>query len=205
MSNRRDYLSECNDQKVPVEDFQRAFCSRCMQPECGRSQHGTTKFDQRTLTWEERLFLNVPTMTKDDPRYLPIVGQDFRTVDTGRTSVAFPNAPPVWNDPRDIPQNPPPPPVTKAEPVPTMPEPEARPSMETETPLAPPPPAGVRNLPRHLLLMNTPPQPTMLPGAPEQQAPADPWAGPVPKEDAPPPAPIVKKGARIKFGGGGVE
>lgn len=196
MSNRRDYLAECNDQGVSVQDFQAAFCTRCSQPECTRSQYGKSKFDQRTMTWEDRLFLSVPQMSKDDPRYLPIVGQDFRTIDTGRTTVAFPNAPPQWNDPRDLPKNPPPPPVTEASPEPIMPET----SGGAKAPGAPPHPVGVRNLPRHLLLMNTPSQPAMLPGAPELQAPADSWAGPVPKEEPPPPAPVVKKGARIKFG-----
>jgi hypothetical protein len=165
--------------------------------------HGKSKFDQRTLTWEDRLFLKVPRMEKDDPRYLPIVGQDFKTVDVSRTTVHFPNAAPRWNDPRELPKESEVPEALE-EPKPSISSPDPLPPFEkVETSLAPPSPAGVKNLPRHLLLMNAPSQPTMLPGAlpAQQQAFADPWLVPASKED--PSAPIVKKGARIKFGATG--
>jgi len=201
MSNRKDFLAECNEHGVPVPDFQAAFCSRCMQPECTRSQHGKSKFDRRTLTWEDRLFLGVPKLSESDPRYLPILNADFRTISEGPTKVSIHN--PSWNDPRDIPKN-------SAEiakvPLGTV-SIESQPPLEEnpEKSLAPTLPSVVKDLPKHLLLLNAPAQPSMLPGALQQPQP-DPWAGPVPKGEPLPSAPIVKKGAKIKFGGSsGVE
>jgi hypothetical protein len=87
MPSRRDYLKECHSQIVkqvkenlPLEDFGSAYCVRCLQPECSRSTHGVTKFDQRVATWQKRLFLKVPRMDKSDPRFGEIASKEFHPV-----------------------------------------------------------------------------------------------------------------------------
>lgn len=80
MSDRRDNLSECNNLKVPVEDFKLFWCNRCLQPECTRSLYGKTKFEQRVTTWLDRLFLNVPRMDTGDPRFSDISRKEFHPV-----------------------------------------------------------------------------------------------------------------------------
>lgn len=85
---------------LPIPEFQEAFCSRCTQPECTRSLTSTSKFDQRVQNWEERLFIKVPRMSKDDPRYEPIVtmGQKFQTLETSQSS--------EWVDPNQMERKP---------------------------------------------------------------------------------------------------
>lgn len=87
MPVRRDFLKECHSQLVtqakqhlPLEDFGAAYCDRCFQPECSRSTHGKTRFDQRVSTWEERLFLRVPRMDQSDPRFEEIASKEFHPV-----------------------------------------------------------------------------------------------------------------------------
>lgn len=219
MAEKRDWLSTCNDQNVPVNDFKLAFCDRCSQPECTRSMFGTTKFDKRVGSWEARLFSDVPRMDKKDPRYLPIAGSNFKMYDLERVPSNFQaKSQADWLDPRDLPELP----AEETEafvaesttqtPEPELPsEPEPDIIQEVSRPLSEKfptskPPAGVRNLPHSLLLMNTPTQSKVLSGAPAPLPKADPWAGPVPTEGGTlPAAQVVKKGAKIKFGGSGVE
>lgn len=94
---KRDWLSECNDHKIPLEDFHRQFCSRCVTPDCTRSQVGQSKFDSRVVSWEDRLFLQVPQMSPSDPRYEQIRGKKFLNIDTGRVPEIQ-----SWVDPRTL-------------------------------------------------------------------------------------------------------
>lgn len=207
MTTRTDYLSVCNDKSVPVNDFTLSFCNRCTQKECIRSQYGTSAFDKRVNTWEDRLFKDIPRMPKSDPRYLPLASVDFKTVEHTRTTVAFDA--PKWFDPRDVPSSPseteaPPPqvvvPETKIE-AKVEETPEAEEGKEVPKVASP----YAKNLPKDLLLLNTKGNSFVLPGAP-QQVTVDKWSGPVSAGEAPSSAPVVKKGATIKFGGsGGVE
>ena len=80
MPERRDNLGECNQLKVPIEDFKTFWCNRCLQPGCTRSLYGTTKFEQRVTTWLDRLFLKVPRMETGDPRFRDISSKEFRPV-----------------------------------------------------------------------------------------------------------------------------
>jgi len=87
MTQRRDFLKECHTQVIsqvkeplPLTEFGSAYCVRCFQPECSRSTHGVTKFDQRVATWKERLFLEVPRMDSSDPLYKSISSKDFQPV-----------------------------------------------------------------------------------------------------------------------------
>jgi hypothetical protein len=95
----QDYLKECNDQGVPPDDFALQFCRRCRQPECSRSQVGESRFEQRVSTWEDRLFLQVPTMSPEDPRYPRISAQKFiRGPSRGRT----PEVRGSWVTPKEL-------------------------------------------------------------------------------------------------------
>ena len=95
---KRDQYKECNTLgEVSVEDFRLQFCARCIQPECTRSQHGKSKFDQRVTTWESRLFIDVPRMSLSDPRFSDFQAKRFHQIDTGRVPEIQ-----GWTDPRDL-------------------------------------------------------------------------------------------------------
>lgn len=192
-SQTRDLLKECNDKQAPLDEFQQGFCSRCVNPECGRSLYGQSRFDLRVNTWQDRLFDNVPRMDSTDPRYAEFAGKKFLTVDTGRT----PEIRSSWVDPRDL---------SAESTVPAgvslpHPEPVISEVPEPATVAAPvQPPRNPARVPTHLLLSNTPaPQGVMI-GRPTPAAPArDPWAAPEPPKD-----PVVAVGSRVKMGGSGV-
>jgi len=95
MAGKQDYLKECNEFKVPVGDFEAQFCARCLQPECGRSQHGSSRFESRVRDWEKRLFLDVPRMDPNDPQFTQFQSKKF--LDVGSVQ--------GWVSPQDIPQD----------------------------------------------------------------------------------------------------
>jgi len=91
--DRRDNLGECNQLKVPTEDFKMFWCNRCLQPDCTRSLYGTTKFERRVTTWLDRLFLKVPKMETGDPRFRDISSKEFHPVlDSWEISSEIPTA-----------------------------------------------------------------------------------------------------------------
>jgi hypothetical protein len=183
--DKRDYLGECNDQKVPLEDFQAAFCSRCLQVECHRSRAGNSKFEQRTGTWVERLFTETPRLNPEDPRYPALSSQNFINIDVGRTPEVRSN----WVDPLT---------VQEVEPVPAV-SVEIPPKIEP-SPQQEPAPKSPGQIPRHMILANAPDQSgKMLPGAPPPttQPVRDAWATPEKPEGT-----VVRRGATIKLGGG---
>jgi len=191
MPDRRDFLSVCNDQGIPLTDFQTTFCVRCVQPECSRSRAGGL-FETRVATWQERL-LSPPRMAKDDPLYVALAAKRFIEIDTG--PIPEVRGPAEWLDPRAIPDQLPAP-VERPRPAKPPPNPPAQPSAPGEAPRA-----GVSRAP-----LNTPfVQGRMLDGAPAAAPKPDRWAvdpatPATPSEAAG--APIVKVGAKIKFGGG---
>jgi hypothetical protein len=164
----RDLYGECNDKEMPLVEFQAGWCSRCMSPECTRSLHGKTRFDVRTETWLERLFLHPPTMAADDPRYAGIAAKKFLTIDMGRT----PEVRSDWVDPNAL-----------VQPV------EVGPPAEIAVVSAPIPTPAQGNV-----LRNAPDQSgTVLPGGPAQ-APRDPWRAPAPAENLVPVGGTVRFG-----------
>jgi len=184
---RRDLLRECNDQKVPVEDFELAFCKRCYQPECPRSIFGTMKFDQRVATWHERLFTQVPRMDPSDPRVGVFGAKLFQMVEP-----PIPGVTSGWDDPRDI----------KTSSV-SVPIDVAEPQLQlTPTPEPLPPRMVSETLSQDVILINTPNRSgIMLAGGASRPAPKtrDAWDAPVPLSIG---ETLVKKGATIRFGGG---
>lgn len=206
MADKQDYIGVCNDQRVPEEDFRLSFCDRCFQRECSRSRYGTSKFDHRVHTWEERLF-NAPQLPKTDPRWQLITAKKFLTISSGP-----PPAVREWIDPRSLdvaqpaiqvstaPAVPSPPPVAVK-----SPEPPPAPTSQKATPPAveapvemtpaPPPPEP----PKKNLLVNTPyAGPITLPNQPtNSEKPRDAWAGPVPLK---PNERVITPGGKVKIG-----
>jgi hypothetical protein len=171
----RDLYGECNDKGMPLDEFQTGWCSRCMSPECTRSLHGKTRFDVRTESWLERLFLNPPVMLPEDPRYADIAAKKFLTIDVGRT----PEIRSDWVDPNAL----------------VQPAPE--PVIAVQAPLPSPPQAPLQEgTQRSNVLLNAPDQSgTILPGSPAKVA-RDPWGAPAPAEN------VVPVGATVRFGKG---
>lgn len=195
-AQRRDLLAECNTERLALPEFQDGWCRRCINPECGRSLFGQSRFDLRVNTWQDRLFQNPPRMDESDPRFKTIASQRFLSIDT--------SAPPEvrsWVDPLDAPK---PEPVVVAAPPPPAPEPVPAPPAAPEPapqavePAAPPEPP--KPPPADFLSMNAPSQAgKMLSGVRSPQpTPRDPWAAPEPAEN------VVPVGGRVKLRGSGV-
>lgn len=201
-----DYLGECNHLKVPIQDFQAAFCARCLQKECGRSQAGKSRFEQRTERWFETLFQKPARMDSSDPRFSQIQAKRFLDVvqdapyEIGRGPAAS-----AWLDPRDLAeaQRPVAAPLVEEEKAPdTDPSPPPPPDPKEEMPVKAAPPEPI-----------SPPAPRprntnfqggqMLSGKePPTKQPTpvyDPWA-PTTKPSQPDDVKIVKPGAKIKLG-----
>lgn len=148
----RDMMRECNTENQNVADFTTFWCARCISPECTRSRAKALSFNQRTATWEDRLFNQVARLDPSDPRYLPIAGQNFVELPVGERG-----APPsAWVDPQEAPTKP------------------------TITPV-PEKGAPRLVVPRHLALSNAPDQTGRVFGPSGGAVPkADPWAAPAP-------------------------
>jgi len=146
---KTDYIGDCNNHGVPLEDFRLTFCERCIREDCSRSmlsQGG--HMEERAAHWHERLFTDVPRMDADDPRFKGIAAQKFMAIPVGATPEVGGQD---WVDPREL-REPEPVPVPQAieppqpapEPEPeAVPEPVAAPRPPTPEPplqLEPPPP-----------------------------------------------------------------
>lgn len=185
---KRDFLGECNDQAIPLEDFRLAFCVRCFQPECSRSQYGTSKFESRVNSWQERLF-QAPQLPRTDPRYAAIQAKRFLTLAVGPA----PNVS-TWIDPQTLPVAQEPARVAPADPT-------------LVRPILTPPqiPNSIMESPSQTQLDKIPARPTNTPNAGPQMIgtpePAkDSWAGTV-SQPLKPEERLVKPGARVKMGG----
>lgn len=200
MAERRDFLSVCNDQGVPLPDFQATFCVRCVQPECSRSKAGGL-FESRVATWQDRLFVNPPRMPADDPLYASISAKKFRDMEVGRTPEVGRglSGASVWVDPLaldEAPREPKPlPRPASRNSVPSTVDAEAAAEVSLQT--TPEPPRAKPELPT-----NSPfAQGTMIGGAAAPK-PTDPWALAPPLESSPSSgaaAPVVSAGAKIRF------
>lgn len=178
-----DYFKECNNHGVPIEDFQMQFCSRCLQPECIRSQQGRSKFDQRVTTWESRLFSDVPRMSEADPRFELLQAKKFVQVQVD-TSRAY--GVQGWLDPLDV----------KESPKPEAPKDDAeacplRCSSDPEESVPPATEARAKNTPNR--------RGQLLGGKKvvrsDPKTVSDPWESKKPSEGK-----VVQPGAKIRFG-----
>jgi len=205
----RDEIKTCNDQGIPLKDFKLAFCDRCLNADCTRSQMAGDKFSQRTSTWVERLFTQTPRMDSTDPRFSKLSAQKFIEVPGRGVRTPEVGSGADWVDPLEEK-----PPTTERMPQ-TVPQDESG-DEEVTNPMSQPP-EGVAAAPlteappadRHNPLigshqpgqLNTPRrQGQMLgsvPGGPTIPATvSDSWDAP-PKP--PPEKNVVKPGARIRF------
>ena len=199
MAQRRDFLKECHSQVVsqvkeplPLTEFGSAYCVRCLQPECSRSTHGVSKFDQRVATWKERLFLEVPRMDPNDPLYKSISSKDFQPVQESLVVLG-------WGETDSIP-----------EPRDVTPEPSQEvvisEVLEEKAPYFQPV-SNQASISRETLLLNTNVESEQyLPGAPRPSGSSnstkkmiDSWGAP---EQSTPSEVIVTAGAKIQFGSG---
>jgi hypothetical protein len=199
---RLDYLRECHSQvtkqvkeNLTFDVFSEAYCTRCFQPECTRSAHGATKFDQRVATWQDRLFLKVPRMDQNDPRFESISSKEFAPVQ--ETLIVRGWGEEITPEPqREI--TPEPPQEVAIEEIPANPEP---------SPVYFQPSSSTASISRDTLLMNTPvSNEQYLPGAPRPSEPhnspkknIDSWGAP---EQSTPSEVVVKAGATVRFGSG---
>jgi hypothetical protein len=200
MTVRRDYLKDCHNQvsvqvkeSLPLEDFSTAYCARCLQPECTRSAHGSSKFDQRVATWEDRLFLKVPRMDSSDPRFESISSKEFHPVQEslvvhGWGATESDSAP-------------------KVEVIPEKSQEEVEPAGQSEPACYFQPISTPSSISRDTLLLNTSVQSEQyLPGAPKNSGSLnnpkkkiDSWGA---SEQSMPSEVIVNAGATVRFGSG---
>jgi hypothetical protein len=179
---KSDLLAECNNLKVPFQDFFDAFCSRCLQKDCSRSQSGKSRFETRVATWEERLFTSVSRMDPSDERFSKINTQHFVNIDVGRSGEA-----PSWLDPREVE-------TTKEFSIPAPQSlAESAPSPIVESPLKSPE-SVVTSASG---LVNTPNRPGQIIGGKPTVLVSDPWKSTQPIK---PGEIVVKPGAKIKLG-----
>jgi hypothetical protein len=189
---RSDQMGICNDQQVPVADFQLMFCDRCRQVECTRSRVGDSKFERRVANWERDLFGAPPRMDPQDPRFQLFSAKKFLTIDMGpmpevRTSSA-------WVDPRSLNEGASSgiKPVTRPDPEFMKPQPRA---IEQN-------PAPRQQIPGRVAALNTPTNgPRMLNNAPPPAPKPDPWAGPKAPQGSG--ETVVSPGAKVRTGGSG--
>jgi hypothetical protein len=106
-----DFITECNEYKVPEQDFVGAWCSRCRREDCVRSSQGTSRFDVRTKTWQERLFTKVPKLPETDPRFPGIAAKMFQETDKTVQAHGWDAPPPPMPEPSQV-ESPPPAPVS---------------------------------------------------------------------------------------------
>lgn len=115
---RSDFLKECMSDvgQAPLDEFNRAFCVRCQNPECVRSGGNHSLFNKRVSGWREAMFDRVPRAADDDPRYAQIRAKRFLPIGEPRPHATVSTAKP---------------PVISAEkmPAPRAPEPVPDPSV----------------------------------------------------------------------------
>lgn len=191
---KKDLISECNDQRLPEQDFVATFCNRCKNKSCERAGWANSTWESRISTQADRLLHNPNiVLQSESSRWEGIM--DFEGLHVGVEAE-------VWGAPQrptpplfEAPVVEPEPPVVEAIPpvieetqseevVPPPPEPE----IAEEKPTAPQPAQR---------LVNTPPQQIYVgglepPPAKKETPKNDPWAVPTNK---------VSVGGTFKMGG----
>ena len=79
----KDYIQECMEsmpQQGSLDDFKRAFCDVCINPDCKRSRFKDSKWVTRMIMQEDALF-NPRFADPDDPRYSHLRAVNFEPVD----------------------------------------------------------------------------------------------------------------------------
>lgn len=83
MSGKKDFLSECMDslpKSLALDEFQAAYCSVCINPDCHRSRWADSRWLTRMAMQEQAL--NNPIFgDPNDPRFADIITTHFEPVD----------------------------------------------------------------------------------------------------------------------------
>lgn len=79
----QDFLRECMSDpalvqgQVPIDEFNKAYCVRCVQKECARAGLNGSLLARRAATWKVNLFENPPRAAENDPKYQSIRAKKF--------------------------------------------------------------------------------------------------------------------------------
>ena len=97
-----DFLSECNDQRVPPRDFMDVFCKRCRNQECSSAGWADDLFSYRVSTQVERV-LHAPQADSRLPKYAQIVAADFKDMFREAMRLEIADQRGDWEIPAEIP------------------------------------------------------------------------------------------------------
>ena len=211
---KRDWLQECNEQGVPMQEFGQIFCVRCRNPECMRAGYAGSLWADRMGTQVERLLENPKYADLSMPQYAKINAMDFPDALRQALKIEIARRRGDWEVPEDLTEE-----QAMAELATLTAKEPAKPATqaaslavtlvdevgEPYTPEVPvpvstaPTPAPVARPPVPTVPLNRPNTPfpvggVVLPGAGARTAPADPWAVPAPVEN------VVSIGAKIRLG-----
>lgn len=187
---KKDLISECNDQRLPEQDFVATFCKRCKNKTCERAGWAFSSWENRISTQADRLLHNPNIVLQNESsRWEGIL--DFEGLYVGVEAE-------VWGAPQR-----PTPPLFEAHIEEQESEPEEEITAEEDTPpveSAPPTPPDPVPSPQpqpqpQQRVVNTPPQQIYIGGVepPKKETPkTDPWAVPSNK---------VSVGGTFKMGG----
>lgn len=76
---RQDLLREClaDIKVIPLDEFNKAFCSVCANRECTRSFLQGSVFDKRVNDWHNKLFINVNKADESNENFSHIRSKKF--------------------------------------------------------------------------------------------------------------------------------
>lgn len=99
MHQKLDFLRDCMSgfDAVPIDQFNLAWCTKCVNKECSRAQAGQL-FNIRAETWKEKLFTDVKRANEKDPNFAHIFSKPFQLVNADPLTIqsipAFPQPAP---------------------------------------------------------------------------------------------------------------
>lgn len=215
---KRDWMQECNEQNVPLQEFGQIFCVRCRNPECIRAGYAGSVWADRMGTQVERLLENPKFADLTMPQYAKINALDFPDALRQALRIEIARKKGDWEVPGELTDE-----QAMAELASLTAKETAKPVTQAaslavtlvdeagEPYTAPEPPApevavpaATEARPAPTVPLNRPNTPfpvggVMLPGGPAQTAgkapaPVDPWAVAAPVEN------VVAIGAKIRLG-----
>lgn len=81
---KNDFLKECmsdpaigGGRSIPIDEFNRSWCVRCQQKDCGRAGLNNSLLVRRAETWKEKLFDKPPRADDADSRFDHIRAKRF--------------------------------------------------------------------------------------------------------------------------------
>lgn len=100
---KSDFLRECMSEvgMIPIDEFNKNICMRCVNQGCARSVSNNLLFVKRTNSWEDELFLNVKRAPDSDSEYDKFRSSKFvsKTPSLGNISMnpipEVPSTPPI--------------------------------------------------------------------------------------------------------------